>query len=227
MADLLSSIGDFLGLNKGKATTAAAGQNQQLLTDLSTKAGGYLDQAQGNSQSLMDLYKPGAQLYSDSLGINGPAGNANATAAFHTNPGYQFGVDQGTQALMRTAAARGDVGGGGLSTDLAKYVTGTADQAYGDWQHQLGGFDPLLSSATSTDNQSLGNLAGLAGDLTSGNIAANNQGAAGAEAGQGGLWTLLDNIGGVAGSVFGLNKGTPGLGGAKPPTAGFGSYGSY
>lgn len=46
-------------------------------------------------------------------------------------PGYQFAVGQGTQAINRSAAARGQLGGGGVLAELAKYGQGMASQEYG------------------------------------------------------------------------------------------------
>lgn len=223
MADFWTSIGDFLGLNKGKATTSAADQNAGLLSDLETKGTGYLNSALDNNQSLIDLYRPGAQLYGDALGINGAQGNANATAAFQHSPGYQQALDEGTQQILRTAAARGDLGGGGVGVDLMKYGVGAADQDYNNWLSGLSGYNGLLSSATGATNGSLGDLAQFAEDITSGRMGANNQAAAGQEAGQGGLWNLLGNAASVVGAGVGAATGMNKLGSG----GGFTGYGTY
>ena len=82
MADLLTSIGDFLGLNKGKATQQAADANKSVLSGLDTTGTGYLDQALGNSQSLLDLGKSGSTMYANALGLNGADGTAAARSAY-------------------------------------------------------------------------------------------------------------------------------------------------
>src|SRR5665811_2346504 len=43
----------------------------------------------------------GANAYGDATGANGPAGNARATSNFQANPGYQFQLGQGLQAIDR------------------------------------------------------------------------------------------------------------------------------
>lgn len=228
MADFLTSIGDFLGLNKGKATQDAAGKNATLLSDLAKTGNANLNQAKDLTMGQLGQVQNGATMYQDALGLNGAAGNAKASAAFTTDPGYQFSQDQGIQALMRTAAARGDVGGGGLSTDLAGYVTNGANQQYGSWLSNLSNFQSQLPGATAQTTGSLGDLTSFAGDIASGRTAVNNQRAAGAEAGQGGLWDLANNVANVAGTFVGASTG---MGGKKPTPAsyspGFGGYGSF
>lgn len=221
MADFLTTIGDWLGLNKGNATIAGADSNRGILDTLQGQGTPLLDKNAANAEALRKLFMGGAQSYADATGVNGAAGNTRATNAFHAGPGYQFAQDQGIQALMRTASARGDIGGGELPIDLAKYVTGTADQA---WQQHIADLNPYNGLAL----QGTGMAAGATGDklqfledLASGRISANNMQASGEEAGQGKAWDLLGNVAGVAGAAFGLNKKPGGY------TPGFGGYGSF
>lgn len=51
--------------------------------------------------------------------------------------GYQFDVDQGNQAINRSAAARGQLGGGGVLAELAKYGQGMASKEYGNQVNRL------------------------------------------------------------------------------------------
>lgn len=46
------------------------------------------------------------------------------------DPGYQFRIDQGAQALERSAAAKGEVAGGGELKALTQYAQGTASSEY-------------------------------------------------------------------------------------------------
>lgn len=97
----------------------------------------------GRALGEYDAYQPPAQqaygLYSDALGVNGAEGNGRATAAFQTNPGYEFQQEQGLEALNRTAASRGMLASGNNSADLLKYSQGLADQSYGSWLDRLNG----------------------------------------------------------------------------------------
>jgi hypothetical protein len=53
----------------------------------------------------------------NALGLNGPQGNAAATAAFQSSPGYDFKVNQSLDALDRRAASRGMLGSGNTTLD--------------------------------------------------------------------------------------------------------------
>lgn len=118
-------------------------------------------------------------LYSDSLGLNGAEGNARATGAFQAGPGYQWQVDQATDAAARKANALGIGASGNTLTALSTLGSNLANQEYGGWQtrlqglgaqgltaagQQLGG-DQTLASLDSGRGTA---LAALAGNLGSG-----------------------------------------------------------
>ena len=241
----------FGGGDAGKATKQAADSNRGLLSDLKTEnmgyigqglsAGtGYLNQAQDLYKPLSDLGTKGANLYADALGVNGSAGNANAQGAFQAGPGYQFAMDQGQQALERSAAARGSLQSGQTGIDTMKFGQGLANQEYGNWLSNLSGYNNLALSGAQGQAGTLGALAGLstnaagqrvgvATDINNGLMGANNQNAAGQEqhvaAKQQGLNSLLSlggsvlggGLGGVGGGTTGvlqgIGKGLTGYGG--------------
>lgn len=73
----------------------------------------------------------------------GLGGNANAAdfgkyardfgmADFQQDPGYTFRLQQGQQAIERSAAARGGLGGGRMAKDLTNYAQGAASQEFGN-----------------------------------------------------------------------------------------------
>lgn len=215
----------------GGAEKEAADRNRGLLTDYLGKGTGFLDKGLDASKGylndagsvytgLQDKYGKGSDLYLDSLGVNGPQGNANATGAFQAGPGYQFTLDQGLDAINRRRAAGGMLDSGNSDIDALKFGTGLADQTYGDWQTRLGGLvNPEMSAAAgvagndtnlanlySTDAQ---NRIGLQGSFTSGNMQANNAEAAGASAGAknllGGALSLA-NLGLTASGVGGFGS---------------------
>lgn len=97
------------------------------------------DAALAEYQPYVDAGKGASQLYSDALGLNGAAGNANAVSAFQTGPGYDFMMNQGLDAIDRRAASRGLLGSGNTRIDTANYVTGLANQEYGSWLDRLAG----------------------------------------------------------------------------------------
>lgn len=158
----------FTGASSKKALqqqTAAIGQGK-------TEGLGYLDAGQNSAEGAFNqasgAYAPyaktgaqGNQLYSDALGINGAEGNTRAVDAFHTAPGYQFGLDQGEQSVLRHASATGDVQSGNTNIDLQKFGQGYADQNYGSWMDRLKGLSDTGLSAASGQAGAFGSLGNL------------------------------------------------------------------
>lgn len=100
---------------------------------------GYADKAMAQYDPYTGQAQAGYSLYGDALGLNGAAGNSRAVDAFSTSPGYQFQLDQGQQALERSASARGMLGSGNTMADIMRYSQGVADQSYGSWLDRLSG----------------------------------------------------------------------------------------
>lgn len=155
LIDLFSDRNEKAAADATKAGIATA------KTDLS----GGMDALRTNYGRASAAYDPYAAAggkavgtYSDALGLNGAAGNDAATAAFRAGPGYDFALNQGLQALQRTASSRGALGGGGLSADILDYATGTADKSYGSWLDRLNGL-------TGTGLQAASGQAGVATGL--------------------------------------------------------------
>lgn len=232
MADILTWLGDMLGINKGNATQAAAAQNTNVIKDYGTQANGIIDAGAGASgdwlkKSLGLTGLDGSTLYADALGANGAAGSTRAQDAFTTSPGYQFQLDQGLQALDRRAAASGNLSSGNADIGAMDYASGLAKQGWSDWLANLtGGIDRTRATYSDLANLSSGTAGqklGVAGDVASGLTAANNMKASGKEANQGWLWAPLQGAASVAGAFMGMN-------GAKPTggyTPSFGGYGSF
>ena len=156
----------------GDSAKDAAAENSARLGALKTEGMGYLDAGKTGALGALDSakgyfdpltalgqkYGAGTNLYLDSLGVNGAAGNANAVNAFQAGPGYQFGVDQSLDALDRRAASRGMLASGNTTNDTLATVTGLANKEYGSWQDRLGG---LVSPELSATGASASGLAGL------------------------------------------------------------------
>jgi len=122
--------------------------------------------AQGYLNETRDLYRPlqalgekATNLYSDSLGVNGAEGNARASSAFTTGPGYQFNMDQGLQALERRAAAQGRLQSGQTGIDTLGFAQGLASQEYGGWQDRVAGLGSLWGQGIAGEAGALGDLA--------------------------------------------------------------------
>lgn len=74
-------------------------------------------------------------------------------ADFYNDPGYQFQLQQGNQAIERSAAARGGLLSGASAKSIAGYTTNLANTTYGD------AFNRAQQSSAQQYNQ----LAGIAG----------------------------------------------------------------
>jgi hypothetical protein len=108
-------------------------------------------------------------------------------ADYQADPGYAFRLQQGQQAIERSAAARGGLGGGRMAKDLTNYAQGAASQEYGNaynryQTNRANQLNPLQSlagvaqSATNTIGQAGQNYATNAGNNA---MAAGNANASG------------------------------------------------
>lgn len=161
-----------------------------------TEAYGQIDTGVGKANedyaSALGLYAPlsetygkGVSMYANALGLNGAEGNAAATGAYQTGPGYQFATDSAIQALERRAGAQGRLGSGQTGLDTLGAVYGLANQDYGSWLDRLSGYNGLAGQAADSQANIYGNMAGM--DANAGSAKAGYgwnaiTGAAGAEA---------------------------------------------
>jgi hypothetical protein len=79
------------------------------------------------------------------LGKNGPDA---AAAAFQQDPGYQFRVQEGENALTRAASANGTLGSGKYLKDAMAYNQGQASQEFGNSFNRLLGVAGMGQTAT-------------------------------------------------------------------------------
>lgn len=171
-----------------------------------------LTRALSDLGSIEGLYQPYAQagaaaqgLYADSLGINGADGNARATGAFQAGPGYQWQVDQATDAAARKASALGVAGSGNTLTEIATISSNLANQEYGNWQNQLSGLGAQGLAATGAVGANRTNMANVnmsAGRDRAGMLSELGSGLAGLESGYGQT---------AAGIYSGIGSGLSGL----------------
>jgi hypothetical protein len=139
----------YLGQNTGIYGNLGTTGANTLNTGLSNQLGA-LNNAAGAYAPLSALAGQlggGTNMYLNSLGLNGAAGNQAAVDAFQTGPGYQFQLNQGLNAIDRARANAGMLNSGNTSIDALTYGQGLANQAYGGWQSQLQGLiNPQLSA---------------------------------------------------------------------------------
>lgn len=227
----IGALGNIVGgIMQNNAANKAAKANSALVDKWQGNALGYIDQgneaAGGYLGQVNDLYAPLAQLgtqagqmYGNALGLNGPEGNAAATAAFQAGPGYQFAMDQGLQALERRGAAQGRLQSGQTGLDTMSFAQGLANQEWGNWLNRLGDPNSMLGQGLAGQAGALNNLANLAtgtaqqqvgvtGSALDALMGANNQKAAGGQALGASIGNAIGGLGGFFGGYGGF--GAPG-----------------
>lgn len=224
----------LFGSSAGKATIGAAQENKehlalyfpqanQMIKDYAGRAQDYLGQAGNLYKPLTELGGKGANLYADAMGLNGAAGNTNATNAFQAGPGYQFAMDQGLSALERRGAAQGRLQSGQTGIDTLTYANGLANQEYGNWLSKLSGYNQMYGQGIAGQANVLGAQSGVEvgtadrlGDLgsqvLSGFLAANNQKAEGREMQAAAKDAQMGSLLGLGGSLLGKAAGAGSLG---------------
>lgn len=177
-------------LNPGRAAAKEANKGAD-------KARQEFQQAFTDVGSILEPYsKPGITAQTrlaDLQGLNGATARTNAMANFQQDPGYQFAMDQGIQAIDRSAAARGSMASGQTLKALTEFGQGMANQQYGDWYNRTAGLaDTGANAANSLATARQNTAAGVGSGYTQ--IGANNANAKMT----GGLGSM---IGGVASAV--------------------------
>jgi hypothetical protein len=167
--------------------------------------------AAGGANSLLDPYMANGAQAATSLSQfmgQGGAGSTpfNASMMEANDPGYQFRLDQGQQALDRSASAHGSVMGGGQMKALTDYAQGAASSEYQNAfnryttqnQNQFNNLSSMSNQGQAASTQAGNNMqnaaqyagnAGMNSALAAGNFNTNaaqyasNLGMAGAEYG--------------------------------------------
>lgn len=86
------------------------------------------------------------------LGKEGPEA---ARAAFATDPGYQWRLEQGEKGLERAAAARGLLGSGRYLKDAMRFNQGEATQEFGNAYNRLANLAGMGQTATQSSSDFL------------------------------------------------------------------------
>jgi hypothetical protein len=129
------------GLTNANNTSAAA------LTAGQTGADALYGKAQDAFGNLVSSTAGGSSAYGDATGANGADGAARAAAIFRSLPGYSGGLNTGVDQVMRTAAQRGDLGGGNTSADEIKFASDYDANKYGSYVSSLAPYLGANSSA--------------------------------------------------------------------------------
>lgn len=174
-----SIFGGLLGksaADKAAAAQLAAEQKVQDLAKSTTTDANSLYQQNYNTN--MGLIQPYAATGTNALAqlnglVNGGGFQAPTAVTEQNDPGYQFRLQQGTQALDRSAASRGEALGGGQIKAAQQYGQDFGSNEYGN----------VYNRALGTYQTNFGNLQQLAGlglnatntGVNAGNINASGQ----------------------------------------------------
>jgi hypothetical protein len=229
----MSFWGDITGKTAADASKAAAADTYKKQQDAVAGLTSYGDSLPGAYRGLADRFSPYADAGGSSLarlltglGLEGGDG-ADFSAAYRNLPGYQSGLDSGTNAVMSTAASRGMLNSGRTMKDLYRFGSDYEDKRSGDYMNRLAGVAGMGQNATgqqvATEGTGLqgqlqtrmagyGGQYGSAGTIGQGNIAAANAQAAGSG-------NLLNAGMKVGGMLLGAAGGMPGMGGGGTPSS--------
>jgi hypothetical protein len=99
------------------------------------------------------------------LGLNGQPAQTQGFQNFNNSTGYQFGLNQGEEAVNGNAAAQGLLGSGATAKALTTYGQNYANTQYGNYTN-------LLNQQQTSGNQS-GSVIGGTGQQSSGTSSGN------------------------------------------------------
>lgn len=181
----MSFLDSLSGANVGNNMLDSLKKNSGLLTGFDTSANNLVNSGEqksrdalfggiGNFDTFLSNGKVANGLYSDALGLNGADGNARATGAFQTGPGYDFAMDQGTQTALRGASAAGMLNSGNTLTALTQFGQGTANQEYNSWLDRLKGQSDSGLQAASGEMAGYGAVSDAASGATDNRLGIDN-----------------------------------------------------
>lgn len=178
----IGSIG-AAGIGYAGATSAASTQAQAAQAAQATQLQMF-NKAQAVEQPYNSVGTGAVQSLGGLYGIN-PDGTSSGTgspspqslAAFTNSPDYQFALQQGTQAMQRSAAAGGTLISGGQLKAGQEFGQGLASQQYGNYYNRLLSLAQIGQSAASgtatnalTAGGQIGNSIQAAGQATASGI---------------------------------------------------------
>jgi hypothetical protein len=210
------------GYGGGSNGASVPGGYANLGTPTNGAAGGFAQGAFGQPGYANGSYYPtsAAQLKANSLTGNagatptgggtmapGSAGGTPNYSAFYNQPGYQFTLQQGENAVNRNAAANGGLYSANTMTQENNYAQGQASTQYGNYVNQLNSMAGLGQVATGQTVQ-----AGTAAAEGASNslISAGNAQASGVLGAAGGINNALTGNNGLIAALSGGGYGNPG-----------------
>lgn len=121
----------------GALTSGQANALSALGSGVGQAAGAYNPLLRASNQ-FGEAGSTASNMSADALGLNGAEGMARARATFQADPGYQFALGQGLDAVNRNANAAGMSASGNQLRAAQTYGQGLADQQYQQWLQSVG-----------------------------------------------------------------------------------------
>lgn len=146
---LASTItGALPGVIQGAAGVYGSQNAAEKMTQADQNAIGTQQSTLGNINNIWGTQQQLGQGAQNALGSAlGTNGKPADYSGFQNMPGYQFAVQQGTQAIQRQAASMGNAYTPNTAAAVGQYVTGTASQNYNNYINQLMGAAGLGNQA--------------------------------------------------------------------------------
>lgn len=187
-------ISGYMSKESSKDAAEAAGKGYDAAT---------AEQARQYDQTRQDM-QPWLEAGGDALRLQRRFLAGDQTA-FTESPDYQWVFDQGRAGVEGSAAARGNLFGGGTHADLTRYGQGMASQELNNWWNRVAG---VAGTGQSTAN-SLGNFGQNYANQVGQNAIGAGATRASSYAAQGNIWGDVANQGGnLLGQYLGSrNKG--------------------
>lgn len=159
-----SSAGQQIAAGYGKATTAeqaasqqAASQQQAATAQIGQELNPYTSAGAGSTNYLAQLLQPGGALTQGYGSFTAPTAQQA-----QNQPGYQFQLQQGLNALQNSAAASGGLLSTGTAKNLENYAQGVASTNYNNVYNQaLQAYQTNASNYYTGQNNLYGRLQGL------------------------------------------------------------------
>jgi hypothetical protein len=168
----LFGLDSLIGGAIGGVTSLIGGAMQRgAAEDAAKKGNQLLSDASGKAQSYLNPYIDAGQTGLNKVQSMVSNPQQFTMADFYNDPGYQFQLQQGNQAIERSAAARGGLTSGATGKALANYTTNLANTTYGDAYNrylqtnnqQFNQANTLANYGYNASNQSANNTIGVAG----------------------------------------------------------------
>lgn len=166
MARFLQNNPNFVGSPTGDPRLAKQNKRQVFEQGL-----GDLGQNFQQTQQMFSPYmQQGQQAFNQQAALSGAQGaeaQQQAYSQFQSSPGQQFLQQQAEKALLRNAAATGQLGGGNTQSALQQQAIGFASQDFDNYYNRLGGVSQAglgLTGQLGQTNANMGsNIASLYG----------------------------------------------------------------